>query len=171
MTLTAYHGTRLDRAEYILTDGYKNSKETEWMGKGVYFFPDFKHFNGVKEAISWAKVVRRYRKWAILVSTIKGKTFLNLMHKKDKNLYFQYTNIMIDKHLEAGKTIDEFDEYVVFKYIDQERPKLDFIIASIDTKKRYRGFKSNIIGRQQVQLCVKNTNCIKKTIMEMSKVV
>ncbi len=54
-TVTGYHGTTKERAEHILTEGFRFSRnDHDWLGHGVYFFERAPH-----RAAEWA--AERYR--------------------------------------------------------------------------------------------------------------
>lgn len=67
---TVYHGTVKKRAMKILKNGfYKSTKNTEWLGHGIYFFEDFAY------ARDWAYTEGRKtnpaREPAVLVASIQ----------------------------------------------------------------------------------------------------
>lgn len=52
ITITGYHGTRLDAVDGILNEGFRPSKnDWDWLGHGIYFWQDAPY-----RAESWARL-------------------------------------------------------------------------------------------------------------------
>ncbi|MCI8478830.1 MAG: hypothetical protein HFE97_10950 [Oscillospiraceae bacterium] len=75
-TYECYHGTSLENAQKIQTEGqFKSSnKDNEWAGTGVYFFidkPGSKSCAANKNAAKWAKLFKKYPHPCVMKATVQ----------------------------------------------------------------------------------------------------
>ncbi len=164
MRKEGYHSTSEECGEIILSQGkFIDSDETNWLGKGIYFWGDCDIFNGLSESIWWAQKFKRLSKYIIIKVEIESDKFLNLVDNKNhKRKFGLIKEKLIEKHIEAGRNAVDFKEYLIFKFIDK-RYRYDFIYAithGSDSGYRKVGFNFNIVTRPQLQICVKKHNCI-----------
>lgn len=165
LRITGYHGTSEENGDQILENGYTKSGDTEWFGSGVYFFEDCTPYtNGVKEAIWWARK-RKYKRWIILKSIIESDKYLDIAFcHEHKCRYERIKEELVNKHLRGGKERKDFKLRTVFIMLSKK--DVDFIRAAVDAQ-RDQVYFSYVIERHQIQVCVKNLNCIKSTSVKM----
>lgn len=139
------------------------SSEKNWLGKGIYFWGSSDICNGFDEAQWWAVKYKKFTKYLIIEVEIDSNNFLDLIDNEEhKSKFGIIKDRFIEKHIEAGKNVQDFEEYLIFKIIDNEFD-FDFIIAfthGSDFRYRKIGFNFNVVTRPQIQICVKKHNCI-----------
>ncbi|MEW6711418.1 MAG: hypothetical protein AB1403_16455 [Candidatus Riflebacteria bacterium] len=163
MQLVGYHGTKLESKESILENGFQLSSEKEWLGSGVYFFENLSPISdGAIEAESWVKLIRRFELWAVIETVIESDNcfdiFKNNEHRKK---YFELREVLLRKHQAMKLKNEDFSDAVVFTLIAKEL-KVEVIRALVDGG-RSPNYPSYVIKRPQLQLCVKELACIKKS--------
>ena len=163
MDCVGYHGTHNDNVRSIINNGYYYSNENEWFGKGIYFF-ESQHplTNGFIEARDWAIYVKNYKKWVVFKAKIESDKYhvLDINHKK---LYDDVKSKLLELHKKSGKDIKIFDERIIFKKLQEN---VDFIRAIVDSEKKL--YISYLVRRIQIQICVKNADCVKKNVLYKS---
>lgn len=165
MAITGYHGTNMSAAEKIMNNGYESSSEKEWLGKGVYFFKDIYGSYGYDEAECWAKFVKKFPSWAVLKTLIESDDVLDLIGNLDNRKFFdKIVKEAKNRHVESGKSIEDFKDYMVFKRMDQKKEmSFEVVIALVDGGRQKMGYDTNIVRRPQAQVCVKAWQAIKKS--------
>ncbi len=168
MVIICYHSTKLSNIKSIQDNGYRESSENNWFGKGIYFFESIKAISdGEKEAINWAVKVKWYFEWAIFEALIEADDYIDLIsNDKHMNLYSEIRAELINQHLKSGKEIKDFQERII--YIKLEEAGVDFIRALVEGRKD-EGYYSYTVRRPQIQVCVKNRRCIKDNILYKTK--
>ena len=164
LRITGYHGTSEEFYEKILNNGYLKSGDNEWFGSGVYFFGDCMPItSGAKEAEWWVRT-RRYSRWVILSSIIESEKYLDIAFcSEHRRLYEQIKTELIRKHRQYGKRTKDFQLRSVFIMLSKK--DVDFIRAGVDAQRR-PDYNCYVIGRYQIQICVKNIGCIKSTSLK-----
>lgn len=159
MQFTGYHGTAAENSTGILSDGYILSRESEWFGRGVYFFETVEGIsNGFDEAKNWIVYVKKIRNWAVFRAVMETDKYIDLLlDVEHKKLYDEIKREAIRLHLQAGKQIRYFRENTI--YIKMAELDIDLIRALVDAKKDY-GYYSYTVRRPQVQICVKRLECL-----------
>ena len=156
MKFTAYHGTSKNNSDSILKHNYNFSGKKEWFGSGIYFFEDLKPLcSGQEEAKNWAIYVKKYNKWAVLESEIVTDNVLDLVENiNHRKIYDKIRIKAIQEHKNSGLDIKSFTDRVIFLKI-AEKNGIDLIRAMVDAGKDF-GYKSYVVRRPQIQICVKN---------------
>jgi hypothetical protein len=116
--------------------------------------------DGFTEAKSWVINVKKYPKWAIFESTIKiiSEKFLDLVENIDHKRNFEKVrNKILQIYDDQRKPRNTLRDYIVFRYIE-EQSDFDFIRALVDAGRQE--YSSFIVGRPQIQICVKQKMCI-----------
>lgn len=161
LRITGYHGTSEENCDEILKNGYSKSGDDEWFGAGVYFFEDCAPFTSGTEEAEWWVRIRKYPRWVILKSIIESEKYLDIAFcQEHRRLYEQIKKELVNLHRRGGRSIRDFKLRSVFIMLSKR--DVDFIRASVDAQ-RDPGFFSYVIGRYQIQVCVKNIDCIKST--------
>lgn len=159
MFITGYHGTTRDNAEHILSTRkfYLSKGEEEWLGSGIYFYPN------LNDAYDW----RESEVILHAVIKIKEDEYLDLDTKDGKEVYrniinslYNYTdeemitkginisnnNIIKNQCAVANVLWDTFSEMkVIFASFHKERTQ---ITTMIDARIERREF------------CVRDNDCI-----------
>lgn len=93
--LIGYHGTTLSKAEKIIRERFfiKSTKDTEWLGEGIYFFPD------IANAIWWAKNASK---------RFNGRPAVLLVEL----WYEDYQMLDLDKPRDLRKMIYDFKDFL-----------------------------------------------------------
>ncbi len=169
MLLYGYHGTHANNIDRILKNGYKESSEKEWFGRGIYFFETLHPMvDGIEEAKSWAKYVKKHSKWAVFKATIESENYIDLLGSiVHRQMYDKIRETALQLHAEAGFDRTSFQERIIYNKL--EEAKVDFIRVLVDADK-YQGYYSYTIRRPQLQVCVKNHEAIKKNELLESEV-
>jgi hypothetical protein len=158
-----YHGTAKEYADKIGREGYIDSSEISWLGRGVYFFGSIEaHLDGFEEARAWAVFVRKFNSWVVFEAVIKSEDFLDLVNDVEhRELFEAIRNELISIHIQSGRRIGEFADYIIYKRID-EKYSPDFVRAYVEAGNRFMGYQPRTIRRLQIQICVKDCRCIIK---------
>ena len=172
VTIWAHHGTSSSRATLILESGFKFSDETDcvhrlqWLGTGVYFFE-----NDKASAMGWAK----YRAqtdglckpvvFAAVLACDESR-FLDFNNRYQFSLYERYYNAVKEdaiQHVEEGDKIDGLVLELLCKELD-----VAMMRACLNTVDRLplqpAGKQSRLVDGMQVQVCVRDNQCIKALI-------
>lgn len=163
-----FHGTSKNSALKIKSQGYKTSKPTEWLGKGVYFFGNHGSINGYEDALWWVKHYNYYKEWVVFQANIKSIKYLDFVSNiKHKNIFERIIKKALNKFIKAGGNILEFEDHMIYKEID-DRNKIEVIRTFVNPTKFVKILSIHSIPRLQVQICVKkNLNkCIKNNIIK-----
>lgn len=114
---------------------------------------------GNKEAKDWVIYNKKETKWAVLCATIQTDAAFDIIgNLQHWNMFIEAKDELIKKHREAGKDPVYFKDRMVF--IEFEKiGKYNVIRALVDAVKKE--YISYMIGRPQVQICVKDANTIK----------
>lgn len=160
ITWTGFHGTDYNYINSIKKAGYNKSTDDNWLGEGVYFFQNFKPVtDGFKEALFWAKNVKKVDKWAVFKAKLKGYKIFDLWENEDhKKEFRELKNELYKKHVEFNKNPRFFKEVTVFIYIAQKKKDLQMLRVPVDGNSF--GHYSYVVYRLQVQICVKDLACI-----------
>lgn len=158
-----YHGTSKEAADLILKSNYFYSSrdEEEWLGEGVYFFED-----DSLQALDWCKKVKKFNGYCILKSDIEAEKVVNMI---DKKTYREFSEL--SKHIK-GKYKTRSDHKprklinsVIFN-IMYNIEKYDIVRAAFPIMTEEVADRSNIVP-MQIQLCVRNKECIKSVKEEI----
>jgi len=161
MKVIGYHGTEAKHIDDINKNGY-NFSENGWFGEGVYFFETLKPLtHGEEEAIYWAIKIKRCDEWAVFKAIIESSKFIDLIgNNEHKILYDQIKKRLLSLHLKSKKDRTTFKESIIFKTLQKEKD-VDFMRVMVDASDKQIPY-GYVIGRFQVQVCVKKSICIKK---------
>lgn len=160
MEIVGYHGTHEAAINPIIKNGYRLSDNTNWLGSGVYFFGDFSGNSGSDEAYAWAKIVKKFNSFGIFESKISSDNFIDLFSNiKHRVIYDAVLNKAKELHLSLGFEESDFLESTVFVKID-EAYSPEVVIAWTEGAEPVK-FVRHTIRRPQLQICVKNRDCIK----------
>ena len=162
MKIIGYHGTSYDASKNIIEKGYIFSKENEWLGAGIYFFKDSSSpaCSGFNEAKCWARFVKKYNNWVVFKATIVSEEILDLVDNVEhRKILDKIIESAQKKHKVSSRSKEPFQDYMVFKEMDSnDETKVDVIICMVDACDV--GYKSKIVRRPQIQVCVKNEKVI-----------
>lgn len=164
MKKIGYHSTSEEKGIKILAQKkFLESNEKNWLGRGIYLWGSSDICNGFDEAQWWSKEYKKFSNYLVIEVEIDSNNFLDLIDNEEhKRKFGIIKRKFIEKHIEAGKNVQDFEEYLIFKVIDNKFG-FDFIIAFIhgsDFRYRKIGFNLNVVTRPQIQICVKRQNCI-----------
>jgi len=160
INIKGFHGTSQELSQSIIQQGFKSSGCSEWFGEGVYFFETYSTLtDGFIEARDWARIVKGFSRWSVIFSTIKTIDYIDLVDNiEHKKIYDRIKEKMLEIHAKSGQNIDNFTETTIFLEM-QRSLDVDVIRCLVDSMKN-RGYYSFVVRRPQVQVCVKNVQCI-----------
>ncbi|MEI7811775.1 MAG: hypothetical protein WCJ01_05040 [Ignavibacteria bacterium] len=166
MEITGYHGTDENSVNKISRNGFIPSDNNNWLGQGIYFFGNIKELNisGKSEAVDWAVKVRKFRSFGIFEALIISNNYIDIARDEEhKQLYEDIRRAALAKHGQLGKLQKDFKESLVFTKLEKIGTA-DFIIALTDGAKN-PPFLNYVVRRPQLQICIKNNNCIIKNYL------
>lgn len=156
MFLSGYHGTTLSNANKILKDGkFKLSRSnTEWLGKGIYFYFD------INDAYYWRE------NEAIMHSVVKidPSEYLDIDTQVGMEIFNDILEFISKTQRESFKNSNNIqqNQCAVMKALWNSYPKLKVISASFP-KERTK-IKTLLDKRpRRKEFCVRNNNYIKYT--------
>lgn len=159
MFLSGYHGTSLDNARSIL-DGQSfnlSTSNTEWLGRGIYFYFD------ISDAYNWKDSD------AILHSVIKieDSEFLDIDTPMGKKIYRDAVDCIAQIHNQpvSSRAVNaEKNQCAVMRMLWDSIPELKVVAASFPTEHtKYRTLIETRPFRKE--FCVKDNNSIKHTYL------
>lgn len=165
MKFIGFHGTEAKNIDNIQAHGYMPSLEDEWMGEGVYFFETMSSSfsDGFEEAQNWVIYVKKLSKWAVFKATIVTSKYIDLASKiEHRKMYDRIKEESLLLHEKAGNNVKEFNENIIYQAMGEL--SIDLIRAIVDASHEYR-YHSYTVRRPQLQICVKNQDCIKKNVL------
>jgi hypothetical protein len=166
MIIHCFHGTDKKNECNISTHGLKPSiKETEYLGKGVYFFESASFSDGLQEAINFCKYVRKISQTDIIVyeADVQSEQVLDLVDNPDhRTEYDRIKQLFKLKAKWSPSSDDRMVDYRVFHILDKEN-KFEVIRALIDASRKDLELFSYIVKLPQIQVCVKSLETIRGT--------
>lgn len=157
-----YHGTTIECAKKIEKEKHYNpcTKDTAWLGNGVYFFIDDKH---------QAYMFTKFKNKAHSLEHEEICVLKTIVISPDDN----YMNLLVDKYRKDVYEVAEFLKSEIKEKLGNkwEHPEgfvlnfmyahkaFDFVIAAYDIPKRKKKLGFSEI---HIQMCVKNDMCIQK---------
>lgn len=172
--LTGYHGTNKDNGQKILSTkefipagGFK-----DWLGRGVYFFEDDKHQAYMFVKFKNSPSVLVHGDICIIKALLKCKegNYINLLCDDDRKFLLDYSKKLIKEIEHKKKEIGDWEhkEGFVLDFLYNNGNKYDLVKAPYLVPKK-RPDKMLEYLPVQIQVCVKNTDCINKdSICEVS---
>lgn len=160
-----YHGTTKELAEKIINDReFKVSNQDEdWLGPGVYFFEDDYH-----QAKNFGKKARKYSEWAVVKSKIKADAVFDLIQSEDFIFFDKTFKLIVSRYekINKNKIRNKVTNKVVFNMIYEHRPY--DLVRGVFTVPKGKNIKisGTKYSHSQIQLCVRNLECIKSIEME-----
>lgn len=155
-----YHGTNIDCASSIINEGFRFSKnKNDWLGWGIYFFEEH-----IKHAINWCVKARGLRAYVVLgvIIEVNEEELLDLVNPVVYEK-FDLAKKMLKKRLNTD--LKHYKSKVI-----KDNYVLDFLSCKYNVKLVRQSFiippyekmyKKGKIVPMYVQLCVKNTRCIR----------
>jgi hypothetical protein len=154
---TGYHGTTKEKAKYIITSKRfpYSCDDEEWLGTGIYFFE-----NDYLQAEDWCTKARGYCEWSVIKSRLEAETVIDLIDKETLNRFNESANKIKNKYKNRrdGKP-RKLINAVIIDAMFKVKP-YDIIRAAFHISNYRMADRINILP-VQIQLCVKNRNCIK----------
>ena len=124
----------------------------------LFFESCFPITDGLEEAKAWAIHVKRFREWAVFKAFIQSDKKNDLIESIDhRKLYDKIRTELKEKHLSSGKELKDFNDTLIFCKLEEYG--FDFFRVLVDADK-FSGYYSSTVRRPQIQICVKNTDCI-----------
>lgn len=163
-----YHGNKQNNIDKFIDSRSfdKSISPDDWLGVGIYFFED-----DLRQAVDWCTRARRYSNWSVIEALIETEKVIDLTNSTEN----------YNKFIEVLKTIREKEDVLIKlkKWYEMEydvKVKDDFLNPLIfDMMYEYdpydlvrhtfkvrgrRDEPTTNIRPMQVQLCVKNEDCI-----------
>lgn len=157
-----YHGTTDINAKNILKTKYFNfsQDDEEWLGKGIYFFQD-----DVKQAYYYCVKAKKYISWTIIKCNIEAKDVIDLDDLSTLEEFQKFANKIKCRYKKRsdGKPRKLINAVAINSMYEAKH--FDIIKKTFEIPEGFITERTNIIP-MQVQLCVRNRNCI-KTIEEV----
>lgn len=150
-----YHGHRKIVIDKIIRDNKFNLSDGDWeyLGTGIYFFED-----DVFQAIRWCKYARKYDSWSVVQADIKSNKLLDLVDTLNFDYFQEFTAMIKDRY----KKIDGFKKITTKLIFDllNEVEEFDVVRHVFPVGRKSELVLPTKIARMQVQLCVRNQDCI-----------
>lgn len=162
MFVSGYHGTTLECAHNIIKEKYYklSVSETEWLGNGIYFYPDINDACDWKDAEAVMHSVININENEYLdVDTASGRRTVESVKKLISSKY-RY-KIITDL---ADKKRTEKNQNSVMKMVWDSNPGLKVIYASFAKEKSEFSTLLDTRERRR-EFCVKDNTCIKHTYL------
>ncbi|MBU5437774.1 hypothetical protein KQI42_07130 [Tissierella sp. MSJ-40] len=160
--IIGFHGTRREFADSILqSERFKISKDDEeWLGPGVYFFE-----NDIKQAYYYCIKAKKFKSWAILRSDIQANIIMDLTDLETLERFEEVAEAIKNRYYKRSdgkprKLLNSVVLNIIYKAEEYDLVRAVFPVPSTRCIPR-----TNIMP-MQVQLCVRNLQCI-KTITEV----
>jgi len=159
-----FHGTTKEYADNIIKQKsfIASNDDEEWLGRGIYFFADY-----ISHARYWCTKYKCYPQWSIIFSNIEAEKIIDLdepetyeeflkLAQEFKNRYLKRSDGRPRRIINAVvlNAMYKINPYDIVKGTFQGMPgyKLDY---SFLNKQRVN------VTPHHVQLCIKNSLCIK----------
>ncbi|MCK9526103.1 MAG: hypothetical protein M0R49_09285 [Limnochordia bacterium] len=154
-----YHGTTRANADEILRSGRFrfSTEEQEWLGRGIYFFE-----NDPRQARNWCMKARKYPEWAVLRSKIEANVVIDLVDTETFERFRSIANRMKMRYtkLRDGRPRHLINSVVLNAMYEAE--PYDLVRGIFEVPSTYTVDRTNI-KQYQIQLCVRNLQCVKET--------
>lgn len=153
MLLTGYHGTTQKSAEKIIAERrlIPSISETDWLGSGIYFYPD------INDAYNW----RNAEAIIHCVIEVDSSAFLDFDTDSGKRLYSQ-----MEAHICSEMDVTTYpkdairNQCAMMKMIWDQNPSIQVIAASFPTQPRK--IKTLLdLRRRRREFCIRNNAGIK----------
>lgn len=152
-----YHGTSKEAATSILNSKcFKISNDDEeWLGEGVYFFED-----DPIQAVDWCTKVNRFSEWSVLKSDLEAEKVINMLDRKTYTQFKELSKLVKGKYnTRKDRKPRKLINSVIFNMM-YNIEKYDMVRAAFQIPSAECADRSNILP-MQIQLCVRNRECIK----------
>ena len=103
-TVVGYHGTSAERAERLVGgEAFKASnRDNEWFGDGVYFWE-----YAPKQALRWAKAVRKFDRPAVVGALIRLGNCLDLLDPVNVKTLKEFKSLLMERFQAAGVEVPQ----------------------------------------------------------------
>ena len=153
---TGYHGTDIGSCEkIILTNKFIDSvDDEEWLGSGVYFFE-----NDKKQAIYYMSKAKKKSEYKVISCDIKSDNLLDLLDISNYENFERFAVQLKDRYKKRkdGKQRVLMNG-VILNFMHKVNP-YDVVRGVFDVPRRTVAPRTNI-KPVQIQICVKNHDCI-----------
>lgn len=152
MLLTGYHGTSQEAAEIIMESKQFliSNKNKEWIGKGIYFYPN------INDAYEWNDCE------AILhvVIKVEQSEYLDIDTKEGQKIYNEIENVLLERFPEMISEKPQENQCAVMNLLWNTYDDIKVVSASFATK---RTLLPTLIDtrRRRKEVCVRSNNSIK----------
>lgn len=156
MYFTGYHGTSKESADGIIKDGgFLISKgDKQWLGDGVYFYPDF------NDAINWKYNVDDSDVEAVLhaIVEVEDDEFLDLDETEGQAIFDAVHDELAESAGVESKGLQE-NQNVVCKEIWKKTSQLRLMAGSFPTKSRVLPTLTDT-RKLRREFCIRDNSCI-----------
>lgn len=174
VNLTGYHGTKKSSGQIILST--KNFRESgnykSWLGRGVYFFEDDKHQAYMFIKFKSKPNILRHDEICVIKSLLQceDNKYMNLLCDDDRKFFKEYSEKIIEQIKKKKDKIGDWEhkEGFVLDFLYDNGFKYDLVKAAYIVPKKETDEILEYLPIQ-IQICVKNINCIiKESIHEVN---
>lgn len=152
---TGYHGHTQPVINEIVRSGKFNPSDRDWeyLGTGVYFFED-----DILQAVRWCKYARKYDQWSVIRAKIKTDKLLDLLDTANFNSFKEFATLLRRKYkkIDGSKKITS---KLIFNFL-YELEEYDAVRHVFVVGDNPKPIQPTEVTRMQVQLCVRNQDCI-----------
>ena len=165
---TGYHGTDLNSGTEIHDcQCFRESHgEDEWLGRGIYFFVRNAFF-----AEWWAKDYKHFTQYMILETKIDAEEdkILDVSDPTTLEEVDKWVAALTNKRRHSKSYANkEINDNLVMNYIYNNIKKFDVALGIFPfEKKKFKWLTSygSRFKSQQIQICVRNTDCLQRDVL------
>lgn len=151
----AYHGHTQSVIDKVIERGYFNFSDDdwEWLGTGAYFFEE-----DIQQAKSWCIRKNNYTNWSIIKAEIKTNRMINLVDTNHFNKFKNFVSLIRERYKKTGglkKVTNKLIFDILYRLEEYDAVRHVFRVGE-DADKIF----PTQVNRMQVQVCVRNHECI-----------
>jgi hypothetical protein len=160
---TGYHGSTTVKCQDILKCNYftESHKQDEWLGNGIYFFERNQWY-----AVWWARDCKNYNPYGVLEASINAEEtrILDLTLPEKLEELDDIAEILSEKRRRSPSYANKIiTDSMVINWLFNNIRKFDLAIGIFDDthyQRRHIEYYRSRIRAHQIQLCVRDSNCI-----------
>jgi len=151
-----YHGHKREVIDKTIERGRFNLSDEDWeyLGTGVYFFEE-----DIQQAISWCTRVKNYEDWSIIKSRIKAEKLLDFVNTNHFNELKSFVKKVRTRYRSIGG-LKQVNTKLIFDILYELEP-YDVIRHAFCVGEDPENIYPTPITRMQIQVCVRNQDCIR----------
>lgn len=113
--------------------------------------------------------VKQFRFWAVILARLQAHNPLDMVNNiSHRTLFDKLREKCYNIHIKSGKYADAFCDYIIFNHMD-EHYDFDLVVAYTEGASKKYPYVSRIVRRPQIQICVKDQDCIRHKEIVLKK--